>query len=97
MTLWEALTYPFRRQTPGTLSARRPAREHREVPLGMEAIDLSQVDAANRRNDALERSTTLFSQGNPSLTHRAATRVEPMPEDETYAAAYHRAFNKKDT
>ncbi len=97
MSLWHMLTYPFRRQPAGPLSARQPARAEKEVPLGMEAIDMSKIDSVNRRNDALERSSTLFSQNNPSLTHKASTRVKAMPEDETYAATYHRAFNKKDT
>ena len=100
--LWQILTYPFRRQR-GPLAARRPGREEMgqtaDVPLGMEATDLSLVDKVTRRNDALERTHVISTQrtgsGQPFF-RAASTRIEPMPEDETYAARYHRAYIRKE-
>lgn len=98
MSIWATLTYPFRRQPRRPLAARQPARPaNREVPLGMEATDLTLVDRVNRRNDALERvnQTSAHRDGPSEYVASASTDVTPMPEDETYAARYHRAFTKK--
>ena len=83
------------------LAARRPDRgemgQVRDVPLGMEATDLGLIDKVNSRNDALERVALIRSRGArvSGLTGRTSTQVDAMPEDETYAARFHRAFQKK--
>lgn len=64
----------------------------------MEATDLSLIQQVSRKNDALERTSSpgvfgILSGGHN--TNHAATHVDAMPEDETYAAKFHRAFNKK--
>lgn len=93
------LTAPFTRGPRRPLSQRRPeaqgGRRERDVPLGFEAIDMDVVDEATRRNEAAERSSRMFSRGLHSHIERARTRIAPMPEDETYAARFHRAFQTK--
>ena len=71
----------------------------RETPLGMEAIDMNVVDAVNRRNNALERATGVFHRSNlhKSGIASADTSVQPMTDDETYAAQYYSAYIKKDS
>ena len=84
------------------MATRQPGRDEmgqvRDVPLGMEATNLDLVDQVNRRNDALERTNTVAGQKRRtgSFAAAASTRVDAMPEDETYAARYHRAYNQKD-
>ena len=103
-TVWARITYPFRRQR-RPLAARRPGRDEMgqsgAVPLGMEATDLDLIDKVSRRNDALERShavgLTRKSALGGSFVSATSTRIDPMPEDETYAARYHSAYIKKDT
>ena len=100
--LWQIISYPFRRQGRRPLAARRPGRDvmgqTRGVPLGMEATDMSVVNRVNRRNDALERASAVFSRDTrQNATIGSSLHVAPMPEDETYAAQYHRAYIKKDT
>ena len=95
------MSTPFRRSPRRPLAARRPGRDEmgqtRTVPLGMEATDMTIIDRASRRNDALER-THRVSAGHAtgSFAAAAATQVAAMPEDETYAARYHRACNMKE-
>ncbi|WP_299627101.1 hypothetical protein [uncultured Tateyamaria sp.] len=100
MGVLELLTRPFRRTARRPLAARRPGRDEmrqvRTVPLGMEATDLGLVDRVARQNDALERSTPVGKRRADSFAARASTDIDPMPEDETYAARYHRAYQKKD-
>ncbi|WP_299730990.1 hypothetical protein [uncultured Tateyamaria sp.] len=102
MSLLSLLSAPFRRGPRRPLAARQPGRDEmgqiRDVPLGMEATDLDLVDQVNRRNDALERTSTVAGQKRQtgSFAAAASTRVAPMPEDETYAARYHRAYIEKD-
>lgn len=70
----------------------------RSVPLGMEATDLALLDKVNRRNDALERVNRIKTNRTALNGHYAAdtsTHIQAMPEDETYAARFHRAFLKK--
>ncbi|MEL7261290.1 MAG: hypothetical protein AAGK69_07930 [Pseudomonadota bacterium] len=97
MGLWRILSAPFRRRPRGPLSARRPSRAEmgqvRDVPLGMEALDLRVVDRAARMNDTAERLPTIA--GRDGFFARSSTHVDAMPEDETYAARYHRAFRQK--
>lgn len=101
-SLLSFLSTPFRRGPRRPMATRQPGRDEmgqvREVPLGMEATDLDLIDRVNRRNDALERSSTVAGQGRSkgSFTAAASTRITPMPEDETYAARYHRAYIEKD-
>ena len=84
------------------MATRQPGRDEmgqvRDVPWGMEATDRDLIDRVNRRNDALERSSTVAGQrrSKGSFTAAASTRITPMPEDETYAARYHRAYIEKD-
>lgn len=83
--------YRARSRTYTPLSNRQPERRTREVPLGMEAIDMDSVNRAARRNESLER-------GHTNWTNRggmaAATDVPPMADDETYAKRFHTAFIK---
>lgn len=99
MSLWSTLTYPFKRQGRRPLATRRPERaemgQERKTLLGMEATDMSIVDAASRRNDALDRSIGNRIQDGQPLFGRASTYVEAMPEDETYARRYTRVFQRK--
>ncbi len=101
-TLWQIISAPFRRGPRQPLAARQPSRDEmgqtRAVPLGMEALDMKVVDAANRRNDALERATGVFHRRN---LHRsgiasANTSIDPMTDDETYAERYYSAYIKKE-
>ena len=59
----------------------------------MEATDLNAVSAVNRRNDALERVYGGVRPG--ARAQDRAAHVEQMPDDETYAARYHRSFQQK--
>jgi len=98
MTLWHWLTYPFKRGPHRPLAQRQPARTKTdEIPLGLEAVDMSIVQSANRRNASLERVSTFFSpKGRTgSFLENAETSVDALPDDETYAARYHRAYNQK--
>ena len=95
MTLWETITFPFRSGPRRRLVDRRPSVPRREagVPLGMEATDLASVARVNRQNDALERVTG--ARNMRIASEHAADHVQPLPEDETYAARYHSAFQQK--
>jgi hypothetical protein len=99
MGLLKWLSYPFRRQPRRPLATRRPDRrdmgQSRKVPLGMEATDMSVVDAASRRNDALERAHQVRHNDGDNYTAQSSLHVEPMPEDETYARHFYRAFQKR--
>ena len=96
------LAAPFRRGPRRPLAMRQPGRgemgQVRDVPLGMEATNLDLVDRVNRKNDALERASTITGQkrGKGSFAAAASTRIDAMPDDETYAARYHRAYIEKD-
>lgn len=92
MRFWDVITYPFRYQPQRLVDYRPEPRSQSTSPLGMEATDMKLVDAVNRRNDALER---VHHAPNATQTRRSATDIDPFPEDETYAARYHRAYNKK--
>ena len=63
----------------------------------MEAMDLSAVRDVNRRNGSLERVSTFFKpdQRFGSFLENAETTIVPLADDETYAARYHRAYNRK--
>ena len=97
MKLWQIISAPFRRPSRQPLAARRPTREEmgqvRNVPLGMEGLDLRVVDRAARMNDTAERLPTIANRN--GFFTRASTHVDAMPEDETYAARYARAFQQK--
>ena len=99
--LLDLLSRPFRRQPRSPLAARRPGRgemgQLRSTPLGMEALDMKLIDRVTRTNDTLERTHNMHTDKSGSAIGRSSTYVEAMPEDETYAARYHRAYNKKDT
>ncbi|MEP3844861.1 MAG: hypothetical protein ABJM43_05925 [Paracoccaceae bacterium] len=101
MSLWRIITYPLRRQPRVPLASRRPDRaelgQTRNVPLGMEETDLDLVQKVARKNDALEKTNLAYEQNKGFLTGHRNTHVAPMPEDESYAARFHRAFNKKGT
>lgn len=98
MTVWKWLTYPFRRGPRRPLAHRQPERAAKdEIPLGLEAVDMSVVQAANRKNASLERVSTFFAPKGRmgSFLEHAETSVDALPDDETYAARFHRAYNKK--
>ena len=87
--------YQFRSQrgTYRSLSSRQPARKvSGEVPLGMEATDLSAVNSVARRNESLERSHTSWTRRSGMLSGAADTDIQPLSDDETYAKRYHAAF-----
>lgn len=65
----------------------------RDIPLGMEGLDMAVVDRAARMNDTAERLPTIAGRG--GFFARSSTHVDAMPEDETYAARYHRVFQSK--
>lgn len=98
MPLLDLILSPFRSGPRRPLAHRQPTLEKADkVPLGMEAIDMSVVDAANRRNASLERVSTFFApkRSMGSFLEHAETRITPLSDDETYAARYHRAYNQK--
>ena len=100
-TLWRIISAPFRTGPRRPLVARQPSRaemgQERHVPLGMEATDLSHVDRVSRQNDALERTNRIPNgQSRGTFTAATSTKVDAVPDDETYAAHYHRAYIKKD-
>jgi hypothetical protein len=89
---------PFRREPRKPLAYRRPDLDAPErPPLGMEAIDMSVVQSAQRRNASLERVSTLFTSRRQfgSFMENADADVARFNDDETYAARYHRAYNQK--
>lgn len=90
------LQYRAQKSTYKSLASRQPARQARDVPLGMEATDLEAVSRTNRRNESLERGQTnwLSSRG---FFGRADTDAAPLADDETYAARYHTAFHTSKT
>ena len=55
------------------------------------------VNDAHKRNSSLERVSNLFSQNRRfgSFAETADLDITPMADDETYAARYHRAYNRK--
>lgn len=98
MAFWSWITYPFRHQKRQPLSYRQPQRDVDErTPLGMEAIDMNVVNKAHRKNASLERTSNIFSRNRRfgSFTETADLDIEPIADDENYAARYHRAYNHK--
>ena len=75
------------------LSARQPERREQDVPLGMEALDLDEVSRTNRLNESLERGQTNWLT-RTGFFGRPDTDVQPLADDETYAARYYNAFQK---
>ncbi|MCV3271091.1 hypothetical protein [Roseobacter sinensis] len=101
MALWQWISWPFRREPRRPLAYRQPQRSidvNSAAPLGLEAMDLAQIDAVNRRNAALERVSNPFAphQTRALSPEGAETAVTAPPDDETYAARYHRAYNPKE-
>lgn len=88
--------YRSRRHIYRPLSSRQPARQaNGDIPLGMEAIDLDHVARTTRRNESLERATTNWMRKGTGIMGSATeTHIEPLADDETYAARYHAAFHK---
>ena len=101
MRLWDLISYPFRSGPRRPLATRRPDRtamgQVAATPLGMEATDLALIDRVARQNDTLERTHAIGAQRTGSFMARTSTHIAPMPEDETYAARFHRAYIKKDS
>ena len=99
-SFWSILTRPFCKEPRRPLAARRPGRDemgqNHPRPLGLEATDLALIGRVTRRNEALERTTSIGMRRTGIFERHASTHVDAMPEDETYAARYHRAFMKKD-
>ena len=85
--------YRTARSTHIPLSQRQPERQTREVPLGMEGLDLEEVSRANRRNESLERGQTNWL-SQKGFFGRPDTDVQPLATDETYARRFHAAFQK---
>lgn len=85
--------YQSQRGTYRALSNRQPARKvSKDVPLGMEAMDLDAVNAAARRNESLERSHTSWTRKGGLLNGAADTDIQPLSDDETYAKRFYAAF-----
>ena len=97
MSLWTALTAPFRRAPRRPLAQRRPERADSSVPLGMEALDLKLVEQVNSRNNSLERANTVPIGENKRGGFLSVTepKTAPMPEDETYSKRFFEAFQIK--
>ncbi len=79
------------------LSARQPARRTpagQKPPLGHEALDMTDVLRTQRRHQGLERSTSFLG-----AAEEAPDLINPdglsLPDDETYSARYHAAFQAK--
>ena len=88
--------YRVARATHRPLASRQPERRTQDVPLGMEGLDLDEISRTNRRNESLERGQlNWFS--NKGFFGRPDTDVQPLADDETYAARYHDAFHKNKT
>ena len=87
------LQYRAQQGTYRPLASRQPERRKRDVPLGMEGLDLEEVSRANRRNESLERGQTNWL-SKSGFFGRADTDVAPLADDETYAARYYDAFQK---
>ncbi|MFT6673996.1 MAG: hypothetical protein ACJAVM_000167 [Sulfitobacter sp.] len=81
------------------MSQRQPARRTSDkTPLGMEALDLAAVARTTRRNESLERGHTNWTRkGSGFLSASAETDIQPLADDETYAARFHTAFQKDKT
>jgi len=81
------------------LSHRQPQRhkQDRDVPLGHEALDMTEVLRTQRLHQGLERTTT-FYRGLGGGGH-APSLIDPegpsLPDDETYSARYHAAFQTR--
>ena len=85
--------YQSQRGTYRALSSRQPERRvSKDIPLGMEAIDLDAVKATTRRNESLERSQTSWSRKGGLLSGAADTDIQPLSDDETYAKRFHTVF-----
>ncbi|HAB36655.1 MAG TPA: hypothetical protein DCE52_01385 [Rhodobacteraceae bacterium] len=99
-SLLQVLAYPFRKGPRRPLTLRRPAREklgqNIVKPLGMESTDLKMFNRVARENNTLENAPLVIPGHLGVFAACSNTYVEPMPEDETYAVHYHRAYNKKD-
>ncbi len=76
------------------LTSRQPKRLERDVPLGMEGLDLDEVSRTNRRNESLERGQTNWLT-NAGFFGRPDTDVPPLADDETYATRFHAAFHNE--
>lgn len=76
------------------LSTRQPERRAPGKPeLGMEAIDMAEINRTQRRNESLERAHTNWTRRG-SGTNAAETDIQPLADDETYAKRFHTAFMK---
>ena len=85
--------YRLTRNVYRPLSSRQPERREQDVPLGYEGLDLKEISRTNRRNESLERGQTNWL-GNKGFFGRPDTDVQPLADDETYAARFHDAFFK---
>ncbi|WP_370230071.1 hypothetical protein [Cognatishimia sp.] len=74
------------------LAMRQPQFQDRTAELGMEATDMKVVDAANRRNQSLDRSNSW----NGSFTEATDRSVRSFKDDANYARDYHRLYGAKD-
>ncbi len=98
MNVLHWFTYPFRRGPRRPLADRQPRlRNTGDTPLGLEAVDMSIIDKVNQRNASLERVNTFFAPSRRfgSFVEHAETRMQPLPDDENYAAWYYHAYTKK--
>jgi hypothetical protein len=98
MQFWHWITYPFRSGPRRPLAMRQPKLDAPEkTPLGLEAVDMGLIESVNRRNAALERVNTFVAPNRKygSFAERAETRITPLPDDETYAERYYRAYSQK--
>lgn len=76
------------------LSQRQPQMERDPKPeLGMEAIDMTEINRTTARNESLERTSNAFSRGRDK-TSAANMAIQPMADNETYARRFYAAFMK---
>jgi hypothetical protein len=81
------------------LSHRQPDRhKHNDkVPLGHEALDMTEVLRTQRLHQGLERTTSFYRGlgGGSDAPNLIDPEGPSLPDDETYSARYHAAFQTK--
>lgn len=79
------------------LSRRQPAQNgsRRTVPLGHEELDMEEVLRTQRLHQGLERAPRLWLGSGRDGPDFISPHGLSLPDDETYSARYHAAFQTK--
>lgn len=89
-----ALQYRATRGQYRPLSTHQPQRRESNTPeLGMEAIDMAEIQRTQRRNESLERTNKIWTRQGDA-TNGVDVNVAALPDDETYARRFYTAFIK---